>query len=225
MKVLQEGALADFLNRFMELILLNVLWFICSLPVFTLGASTCAMYEVTLRWALHENPAVVGTFFQTFRRSFRKAAAVFLIFAGAGLFLALDLWCALQWQTRFRFLIVVVILAAVYFYLAVLSHVCPVLVYFDTGVKESIRRAFFLSMSNGVFTVFIMVLNLLPVFLIFLFPYYFGQIVFFYFMIGAGVIAFLCSLHLIRLFDPERVGEAERLEEEQRRLRKEERRL
>ena len=54
MKVLQEGALADFLNRFMELILLNVLWFICSLPVFTLGASTCAMYEVTLRWSLQE---------------------------------------------------------------------------------------------------------------------------------------------------------------------------
>lgn len=75
MKVLQEGALADFLNRFMELILLNVLWFICSLPVFTLGASTCAMYEVTLRWSLHESPAIVGTFFRTFRRSFRKAAA------------------------------------------------------------------------------------------------------------------------------------------------------
>ena len=49
MKVLQEGPLADILNRFMDLILLNVLWFVCSLPVFTAGASTCALYDVTIQ--------------------------------------------------------------------------------------------------------------------------------------------------------------------------------
>lgn len=220
MKVLQEGVLADFLNRFIDLILLNVLWFVCSLPVLTLGASACALYEVTMRYALHEDPAVVRTFFQAFKRCFKKAMAVFFIFAGAGLFLALDLWCAFQWEVRIRFLIVVVILAVCYFYLAVLSHVFPVLTYFDGGVRESIRKAFVLSMSNGIFTVFIMVINLLPVFLILLFPYYFGQILFFYFILGAGGIALLCSLHLVRLFDPERAEEADRLEEEQSHMRK-----
>ena len=52
MKVLQEGPLANFLNRFMDLILLNVWWFLCSLPIFTIGASTCALYEVTISYAL-----------------------------------------------------------------------------------------------------------------------------------------------------------------------------
>ena len=33
------------------------------------------------------------------------------------------------------------------------------------------------------------------------------------------VIALLCSMHLIRLFDPERARESEELEEAQRRLR------
>lgn len=219
MKVLQEGPLADILNRFMDLILLNVLWFVCSLPVFTAGASTCALYDVTIRYALHESPSVIYTFFQTFRRCFKKGTALFFIFFGAGLFLSADLWCAFQWNTRFRFLTVVVILAAAYFYLAVLTHVFPVLMYFDTGVKESIQKAFFLSMSNGVFTVFIMVLNVLPLLLVLMRPVYFGQILFFYFVIGFSVIALLASMHLIRLFDPERVKEAEKLEEEQRQLR------
>ncbi len=218
MKVLQEGPLADILNRFMDLILLNVLWFVCSLPVFTAGASTCALYDVTIRYALHESPSVIYTFFQAFRRCFKKGTALFFIFFGAGLFLSADLWCAFQWNTRFRFLMVVVILAAAYFYLAVLTHVFPVLMYFDTGVKESIQKAFFLSMSNGVFTVFIMVLNVLPLLLALMRPVYFGQILFFYFVIGFSVIALLASMHLIRLFDPERVKEAEKLEEEQRKL-------
>ncbi len=218
MKVLQEGPLASFLTRFIDLILLNLLWFLCSLPIFTIGASTCALYDVTIRQALHENPSIVSTFFRAFRRCFKKATALFLIFFGAGLFLAVDLWCAFQWDIQIRFVIIVVILAGAYFYLAVLSHVFPVLTYFDTGVKESIRKAFFLSMSNGVFTVFIMVMNLLPVFMILISPVNFGQIIFFYFILGFSVIAMLCSMHLIRLFDPERAEEADRLESERKRL-------
>lgn len=205
MKVLQEGMLADFLNRLMDLILLDALWLLCSLPLFTMGAATCALYEVTMRFAVCENPAIIRTFFLTFRKCFRKATILFVIFLGAGMFLAADLWCAFQWKIRFQFLVVVVILAVVYFYLAVLSHVFPILAYFDTGVRECIRKAFFLSMNNGVFTVFIMVINLSPVFLFLLLPGYFGQILFMYLIVGFGGIAMLCSLHLVRLFAPERV--------------------
>lgn len=220
MKILQEGTLANILNRFIDLILLNVLWFLCSLPIFTLGASVCAVYEVTLRYAFHEDPPIVHTFFEAFRKNFKKGTALFLIFLAAGLFLALDLWSAFQWNISVKFLIVVVILAVSYFYLAILSHVFPVLTYFDTSVKESIRKAFFLSMSNGIFTVFIMVMNLLPVFFILLIPIHFGEILFFYLAAGFSIIALLNSMHLARLFDPERAKQAEQLENEQKRLRK-----
>ena len=54
MKILQEGPLANFLSRLIDLILLNIVWFLCSLPVFTLGASTCAVYEVTMRYAFQD---------------------------------------------------------------------------------------------------------------------------------------------------------------------------
>lgn len=219
MKILQEGPLANFLSRLIDLILLNILWFLCSLPIFTLGASTCAVYEVTMGYAFYGNPAILQTFFGTFRKNFKKATALFFIFLAAGLFLALDLWCALHWNTSLKFLPVVVILSVCYFYLAVLSHVFPVLAYFDTGIKESIQKAFFLSMKNGIFTVFIMVMNLLPVFAILLLPSKFGQIIFLYFVVGFSAIALLNSLHLARLFDPKRAEESDQLEEEQRRLR------
>lgn len=220
MKLLQEGPLANALNRLIELVLLNVLWFVCSLPIFTIGASTCAVYEVTLHYALYEDPAVIRTFFGAFRKCFKKSVILFFIFLAAGTFLALDLWSAIQWNISIRFLLIVLILSVCYFYLAVLSHVFPVLTYFDSGIKESIRKAFFLSMKNGIFTVFIMVMNLLPILAILVFPNYFGQILFLYFVLGFTVIASLNSLHLIRLFDPERAKAADELEKQQRQLRK-----
>lgn len=219
MKLLQEGPLSNFLSRLIDLILLNVIWFLCSLPIFTLGASTCAVYEVTMRYAFHGNPPVIRTFLEAFQKNFKKATILFLIFLAAGLFLALDLWCALQWNISIKFLIVVVILSVSYFYLAVLSHVFPVLTYFDTGIKESIRKAFFLSMKNGIFTVFIMLMNLLPVLAILVLPNKFGQIIFLYFVLGFAGIALLNSLHLVRLFDPKRAEESDHIEEQQRQLR------
>lgn len=204
MKILQEGTLAIMLNRFMNLLLLNILWFVCSLPVITLGASTCAVYEVTMQYALHEEPPVFKTFFHAFRRNLKKSTALFLIFLAAGLFLLADLWCALRWQTPFRFILILLILSVFYFYLAVLSHIFPVLTYFQTGIKESFKKAFLLSMSNGIFTIFIMVMNMLPVFAVIKFPNHFGEILFFYFIIGFCSIANLNSLHLVRLFDRKR---------------------
>lgn len=221
MKVLQDGPLANVLNRLIDLILLNVLWFLCSLPLFTLGASVCAVYDVTMRYALHEDPPITRTFFHAFRKNFKKASALFLIFLGAGLFLALDLWSAMQWDIPIKFLPIIVILSVSYFYLAVLSHSFPVLTYFNTGIRESIKKAFFLSMSNGIFTVFIMLMDLLPVLFIFLFPSHFGQILFLYLAVGFSVIAMLNSIHLVRLFDPKRAEEADRLETEQQRIRTE----
>lgn len=221
MKVLQDGPLANVLNRLIDLILLNVLWLVCSLPLFTLGASTCAVYDVAMRYALHEDPPVTRTFFYAFRKNFKKATALFLIFLGAGMFLALDLWSAIQWDVQIKFLPIVVILSVSYFYLAVLSHVFPVLAYFDTCVRESIKKAFFLSMGNGIFTVFVMLMNLLPMLFIFLFPSHFGQVLFLYLAVGFSVTALLNSMHLVRLFDPERAEEADKLETEQQRIRTE----
>ena len=41
-----------FIGKLGDLILLNILWIVCSIPVFTIGASTTAVYYVTLKLAI-----------------------------------------------------------------------------------------------------------------------------------------------------------------------------
>lgn len=69
---------------------LNLLWFVCSLPVFTLGAATAALYDVTLRMARGEEPGLTRRFFQAFRENFRQATTLWLILLGVGALLGLD---------------------------------------------------------------------------------------------------------------------------------------
>ena len=47
-----DGKLAGFLNALGNLIVLNILTLICSIPIFTFGASMTALYTMVMR--MHE---------------------------------------------------------------------------------------------------------------------------------------------------------------------------
>lgn len=69
---------------------LNLLWFLCSLPIFTVGASTTALYYVTLKMVQGEDSNITAMFFRSFRENFRQATTLWLIMLGIGLLLAGD---------------------------------------------------------------------------------------------------------------------------------------
>ena len=74
----------------MPICYLNFLWLVCSLPVFTAGAATAALYDVTLRIAREEEPPLTTRFFKAFLENFRQATTVWLILLGIGALLGAD---------------------------------------------------------------------------------------------------------------------------------------
>ncbi|MCD8353195.1 MAG: YesL family protein [Clostridiales bacterium] len=210
----QDNSIVRLLNRMIDLIFLNVIWVVCSLPIVTLGATTTALYDVTLRMAFREDTGLYRAFFRAFRKNLKKGTLLFLLTAGVGAVLVLDFLAASSWDIGFRFVFQVVILSVGYFYLAAVSHAFPALAYFGGGVWESIRHGFLLAMKNSIFTIFIMLLDVLPI-LIFLFsPTYAPQALFVLLIIGFSLVAYLNSLHLARLFDPGRIQAIEEGEED-----------
>lgn len=69
---------------------LNLLWLLCSLPVFTMGASTTALYAVTLKIVQEKEGNLTAQFFRAFRENFRQATVLWLILLGIGSLLAGD---------------------------------------------------------------------------------------------------------------------------------------
>lgn len=69
---------------------LNMLWLLCSIPVFTAGAATAALYDVTLRIARGEETSLTSRYFRAFRENFRQATVLWLILLALGALLSLD---------------------------------------------------------------------------------------------------------------------------------------
>ena len=57
-----DNPFVQFLARVGDLIIVNVLFLLCCLPVVTAGASVAAMHKVTQAMALDEDNGIVKTF-------------------------------------------------------------------------------------------------------------------------------------------------------------------
>ena len=75
---------------------LNLLWFLCSIPIVTLGASTTALYYVACKIAKNEEGAVGQQFFRAFRDNFRQATVIWLPLLGLGIVLGLDIYVLMR---------------------------------------------------------------------------------------------------------------------------------
>ena len=62
-----------------NLVLLNLLWILCSIPIVTMGAATAAMYHVIFLYITNQDDAVIKPFFKAFAGSLKQATAVWLL--------------------------------------------------------------------------------------------------------------------------------------------------
>ncbi len=86
-----DNVIIRILNKLTDLLVLNILFLVCSLPIFTLGASLTAMYTVSLRSVRYGDGYVVQTFFKAFKRNFKQSTAAWLVILAVLLLLFFDL--------------------------------------------------------------------------------------------------------------------------------------
>ena len=59
-----DSPLGQKLTLMSNLVLLNLLWILCSLPVITMGAATSAMYHVIFLYITNQDDAAIKPFFK-----------------------------------------------------------------------------------------------------------------------------------------------------------------
>ena len=81
-----DGKIYRFISRFWDLIKLNFLWLVCSLPIVTIGVSTTAAFSVMLKIIDDHEGYVARTFFKEFKANFKQGLVIgiiSIIFIGA----------------------------------------------------------------------------------------------------------------------------------------------
>lgn len=183
-----DGPLMSFITKITYSAYLNILWLLCCLPIVTIGASTTALFYVTLKIAKNEEGNLTRSFFHSFKENFKQSTIIWLILLTIGIILALDgyVFYHMRFENIFWTVGTAVFLVALVAYAIVLMYIFPLLARFDNTTKAMFKNSIMLGMRFLLCTAIMAVIYFVMIFIII---NVFTPIIIF----SEGLCALLCS--------------------------------
>lgn len=186
-----------------DLIILNFIFLLTCLPVFTIGAAATALYRVSFNCIPEWSDRPLRTYFRAFRENFKQATILWLIFLGVGVCMGFDLmlFYRMPGAGHMLFLPAAILLAILLF---TFFYVFPLLSQFQNGTWQTLKNALLLSLGYLPRTLLLGLTNLFP-FLAFFYSltFFFGTAFVWVFLYFAAA-AYLNAWILRKVFAPYR---------------------
>ena len=165
-----DNALWQGINKVLLILYAGILWFLCSLPVITMGAASSALLEVMMKLVRNQEGYIGPSFFGAFRRSLRTGIAGWLPLLAALLLFSVNTFYYFLAGTAFRFQ------AVLFFFLLLFSMGAAVWFFgiaakFEVAAGETLRLALLLAVRNPGWTLFFILLQAAALFVCWFFVY------------------------------------------------------
>ena len=201
MKSYSDNKVLQVLAAIGDLMVLNLLWILCCLPVVTAGASTTALYYSLLKMVRKEETYPAKMFFRAFRQNLKQSIPLTILLLLVCAILYVDLNVARNTAIHFGTLLSILVAALFVVFAMVASYVFPLLAQFENTIKGTLKNALFMSIWHLPCSVVILLLNLLPVLLFFLSPSLFLKSLVLWLFVGGAGIAYINSRLFVKIFD------------------------
>lgn len=151
----EDSLLGSVLLKIWDLVLTNLLFIVCSIPIITIGPALTAMYHCTLRIVKGTHTGTLKTFFRAFKNNFKQSIVVWLVtLLFAGITYADVTFLNAQNTSMTRILMYMIIIIAV-FVVIINLFIYPVIAAFEGTLKMQLRNAFIFA-GKHLFTAFLM---------------------------------------------------------------------
>ncbi len=190
------------LSRLFDLILLNILWVLFSLPVVTAGASAAALYSVMLKIVANEEGYIVRGFWEAFKSNFKQSTVIWLILLVAGAALGADFVIVSGFTGAPARVGMALLGAAVFLYLTELIFVFPLIARFENTTLEMMKNAVVIPLARLKFMVPVILLTAASLILTFLNQVTIMAGAVIWSVIGGALLAFANSFLIREMFKP-----------------------
>lgn len=190
-----DSPLLSGLGKLADLIILNLLTMIFCIPIVTIGASLTACHYAALKIKRGEG-YVIKNFWKSFRENFVQSTAIALIVSsGLGISLYVVLFSNVEgtMASASRG----VLFAASVFWGFIGCWVFPLQSKFANTVKNTIKNSFLLSFRYLFRTILMLLINLLPIVMLFLGYQWYSLLI----MFGFSAPIYLCALLYDKKFE------------------------
>lgn len=179
-----------------DLLILNILTVICSIPIITFGASMTALYDAMFRMQNGEDYSP-KRFFAIFKANFKQSTALWILFCVIGAIIFSSLLLSLQIANMIALVLRIVLCILVVLYLMALSWVFPLQAKFYNTVGNTLKNAFICAMSNRIRSLVAAIINGIPIALFFFNSELFLKLGFLWLIVWLALAAY-CNMKLLK---------------------------
>ena len=198
-----DSKFMEIFGRITDLILLNLLFLLTCLPIFTIGAATAALYDVCFRLMREEYSGIAKSYFRAFRNNFRQGTLIWLLLLVVIVPALFYFYVLFSLDSLLRYLgFLFVILGLLCAMTA--SYVFPWISQFENTTLQALKNALILSLSRLPRTFCILVINAVPLITWFFSPELFIQVSFLWVALYFAAAAYMNTGLLWHVFKPYR---------------------
>lgn len=188
-----DNLLFRFLSKVADLIVLNVLFLLFSIPLVTIGASLTATHFAALKLRREEGH-VLGNFWKSFRENFKQSTIIWLLYA---IYMAIicSSWAMLSSaEETMGSIMQGTLLAAFVLSMSFALWVFPLQSKFVNPIKRTVRNAFIMIFKHILRTVFMLIVSVLPFLLS-------VKLLSLMLLLGFSVPIYVCAITYNKLFE------------------------
>lgn len=196
-----DNPVMRFLTRLTDLVLLNFLFIVTSLPIVTIGASTVSLFSCCQKLLRGQTTRVTQTYFNTFKANFKQATQLFLPMAVLLGIFVLDGLLMIQQAGLFKYLGLAILALFSFAWLAVFVLGFSYIGRYEDNLGRILKNCLGLVLNNFFRTVFVVFMNVCVVYLFFSTPDRMITGIYIFTFGGIALVAYLNSIAVKKIFD------------------------
>lgn len=190
-----------FLSFTGDLIILNILFLVCSFPVITVGASASAMYTMTIRMRRDEvSGGTIKGFYRAFAQNFKKGTLLWLLYAVVGALLICDYFLFNAVTIPGGAVIKAIFVTVAILYAVSLSWVFALQARFENRVMQTVKNSLILAFTNPGTTIPAVILTASPWIMLYYNTDWFIKVLPLWGLLAFSLIAYLNSMLFEKVF-------------------------
>ena len=193
--------IVDFFSRIVDLLILNLLFVITSLPIITLGASLCALFATSQKMVRNEESYIIRNYFHAFRLNFNRGTVSMILFIFSFIILFTNLYISILNTGLFFVIHRTLSLTFIFILSLYFLYYFPILARFQFNYRQILLHIPHMIISYPMYTFFLLALNI-PLLFFFIYSHYTAvAFLFFMFLTGFSVITYIESFIFRKIFE------------------------
>lgn len=199
-----DSKVGIIISRLTDLVILNFVFFLTCLPIFTIGCANTALYDAVFRMDTEREGKLLSTYFRSFRSNFRQSTLLWLIIAVFLIAGYVNMTLSSALGGTLGYVLLVISLLFFLLTLCIFSYAFPWQSQFVNSPLQTLRNSLLLSVAHLPRTLLLLLLNCFPWVMMFMNFYTFLRMGILWFGIYFSAAAYYGSRLLFKVFQPYR---------------------